>query len=567
MKNSIIKSVYLYVLALIVLSCEESTRYVTPQKEFVAQKAAVVAAHPEATEIGVAILRRGGNAVDAAIAVQFALAVCLPTAGNIGGGGFMVYRANDGSVYALDYREKAPSLAHESMYLDSLGNPIEKLSLEGHLAAGVPGTVDGMWKAYQQFSKLKNWAALVQPAIDLAERGFTVTEQQANDFRRLKEDFIRINEGETIFTSKEWKAGDKMKQPELAKTLKSIRDQGRDGFYTGEVAELIVNEMERGNGLITKKDLLDYNSVWRTPVKFDYKGLEVVSMPPPSSGGILLAQLLKMTEMAQLHRYGFHSVDAIHLMVEMERLSYADRADYLGDPDFYNVPINQLIADDYLAERFKMIRHGVVNKSQDVKAGKINFESEETTHYCVVDEEGNAVSMTTTLNGSYGSKLVVKGAGFLLNNEMDDFSIKPGVPNLYGLIGSEANKIEPGKRMLSSMTPTIVSKDGKLIMVVGTPGGSTIITSVFQVITALTEFGLTPYQAVQSPRFHHQWLPDLIFVEADGFKSETIDSLKNMGYSFQERSSIGRVELIYIDNHGKKIAVADKRGDDHASGY
>ena len=548
-------------------SCKQKTSILTPQKVCIAEKAAVVSAHPEATEIGVQILKAGGNAVDAAIAVQFALAVCLPTAGNIGGGGFMVYRQADGSVFTLDYREKAPSSAFADMYLDSIGKPIEKLSLEGHLAAGVPGTVDGMWQSFQKFSKLKNWKVLVQPAIDLAEHGYTVTAQQAEEFRKLKDDFIRINSGETVFTSQEWKEGDKMKQKDLANTLKHIRDNGRDGFYKGIVAQQIVAEMKKGKGIITLEDLDNYSSEWRDPIKFGYKGMEVISMAPPSSGGVLLCQLLKMTELAQLNNYDFHSPQAIQLMIEMERLAYADRSVYLGDPDFFNVPLNVLTDDAYITKRFALIKKGIANNSQEIVAGTLPSEKEETTHYSIIDQYGNAVSMTTTLNGGYGSKLVVTGAGFLLNNEMDDFSIKPGVPNLYGLVGSDANKIEPGKRMLSSMTPTIIAKDGQTLMVVGTPGGSTIITSVFQVITAITEFGLSPYEAVQAYRFHHQWLPDVIYTEANGFDASQRDSLQSMGYTIQDRAAIGRVELIYRAPDGRLIAVADRRGDDHASGY
>lgn len=530
-------------------------------------KAAVVSAHPEASRIGLEILKSGGNAIDAAIAVQFALAVCYPNAGNIGGGGFAVIRNANGGYRSLDFREMAPKGAFPDMYLDSERKVIDSLSTYGHLAAGIPGSVDGMTQLYENGSKLKNWKALVEPAVLLAKEGFHLTKMQADQLNEYKNDFKKHNTVANAFTTDEvWHEGDLFVQADLANTLMAIRDEGRNGFYAGDVATKIVAEMKRGNGIITEEDLRDYRSVWRDVISTDYRGYKIASMAPPSSGGIILLQILEILEHTDLDQYAFHSPEAIHLIVEAERRAYADRAKHLGDSDFYPVPQAFLLDSIYIASRAATINKEMASKSETIQAGIPN-ESEQTTHFCIVDEEGNAVSLTTTINTSYGSKTIVGGAGFILNNEMDDFSSKPGVPNYYGLVGSEANKIEPGKRMLSSMTPTIVEKDGKLSMVVGTPGGSTIITSVLQTILNKIVFDLPLKEAVHSPRFHHQWLPDSLYVEENSFSLELLNQLKAKGHAPASREAIGRVEAIWVGEDGKLESVADTRGDDAAVGY
>jgi len=528
----------------------------------------VVSAHPEASKVGVDILKKGGNAIDASIAVQFALAVVYPNAGNIGGGGFMVYRDANGKTDALDYREKAPLKAKEDMYWDKDGNAITDLSLYGQFAAGVPGTVDGMVKAHKKYGKL-NWKDLVQPAIDLAQNGFQLTKKQADEFTTKHEKFLKYNTKLNAFTSKAvWKEGDLFVQNDLANTLKLVQEKGRAGFYEGKTANLIVKEMKRGNGIISKKDLKQYNSVWRTPVSGDYKGLKVISMPPPSSGGIALVSLFQSVENYPLQKWGFQADSTIQVMVEAERRVYADRAEHLGDPDFYDVPQKQLLDRSYNVGRMNNFSFDKATLSSDIKAGELKGkESMETTHYVVVDKEGNAVSVTTTLNNSYGSLVVVDGAGFILNDEMDDFSVKPGTPNLYGLVGGKANAIQPSKRMLSSMTPSILEKDGKLFMVVGTPGGSTIITSVFQAILNVVDFEMTMQEAVAAPRFHHQWLPDQVDYEPTAISESVREKLKQKGYKLKERNPYGRVEGILVNPNGTYQAGADPRGDDKAIGY
>ncbi len=527
--------------------------------------AMVVTAHPLATAAGLDILRQGGNAVDAAITVQFVLAVCYPGAGNIGGGGFMVYRQANGETTTLDYREKAPAASTTDMYLDSLGNPIDTKSKMGHLAAGIPGSVDGMVQAYEKYSKLKDWKKLVEPAIKLARAGFQITEREASNLNEQQSNFVKYNNNKTAFHKENWKEGDILIQPELARTLELIRDQGRAGFYEGEVADLIIKEMKAGNGIMTKEDLTNYRSVWRAPITFFYRGHQIISMPPPSSGGIALFQLLKMIEPYDVGALNFQSAAAVHLMTEAERRVYADRAHFLGDPDFNKIPISSITDSTYMQNRMKDFNPRLASHSQDITYGIV--ESEETTHFSIVDAMGNAISITTTLNGGYGAFTVVSGAGFLLNNEMDDFSVKPGVSNMYGLVGAEANKIEPGKRMLSSMTPTIVTKGGKLKMVVGTPGGSTIITSVFQTIVNVIDFNMSIDDAVQSPRFHHQWLPDQISIEEDAIEIKERKILESIGHKFKVREPIGRVEAILIDSNNKLKGAADKRGDDDVKGY
>ena len=528
----------------------------------------VVSAHPEASKVGVEILKQGGNAIDASIAVQFALAVVYPNAGNIGGGGFLVYRDNKGNVDALDYREKAPLAAKEDMYWGKDGNAITDLSLYGQLAAGVPGTVDGMVKAHKKYGKL-SWKKLVQPAIDLAEKGFPITQMQANELTNKHNDFIKYNANKNALTSKSyWVKGDLLIQKDLANTLKLVQQKGRKGFYDGKVANLIVKEMNRGNGIITKEDLKQYQSVWRSPVTGNYKDFKIISMPPPSSGGIALISLFQSVEKYPLKQWGFQSEKTVQVMVEAERRVYADRAEHLGDPDFVKVPQTQLLNKEYNVNRMNNLSFDRASKSSEIKAGEmIGKESMETTHYSIVDKDGNAVSVTTTLNGSYGSLVVVDGAGFLLNNEMDDFSVKPGTPNLYGLVGGKANAIAPSKRMLSSMSPSILEKDGKLYMVVGTPGGSTIITSVFQTILNVLEFGMTMQEAVAAPRFHHQWLPDRVDVESNAIHKSVRDVLTKKGYELKERSAYGRVEGILVNTDVTYQAGADPRGDDKAEGY
>ncbi|MDM1354589.1 gamma-glutamyltransferase [Myroides marinus] len=528
----------------------------------------IVSAHPEASRVGVDILKKGGNAVDAAVAVELALAVVYPNAGNIGGGGFMVYRGHDGKIDALDYREKAPMQARENMYWGGDGEAITELSMKGALASGVPGTIDGMIKAHAKYGSLP-WEELVQPAIDLAEKGFNITEKQAGEFAKYHNDFVKYSTQGTALTAKEqWVKEELFIQPDLAETLKRVQKEGRKGFYEGKTAELIVGEMQRGNGMITLEDLKRYEAKWRTPITGEYKGLKVISMPPPSSGGIALISLFQSIEKYPLAKWGFQSEKAIQVMVEAERRVYADRAEHLGDSDFYKVPVAQLVNKAYNVGRMESMSFDKASKSSDIKAGELGgYESDETTHYCVVDKWGNAVSATTTLNNSYGSRTIVGGAGFLLNNEMDDFSVKPGTPNMYGLVGGKANAIEPEKRMLSSMSPTILEKNGKLYMVVGTPGGSTIITSVFQTILNVTEFGMNMHEAVAAPRFHHQWLPDHIDYEPTAISAGVRKALEEKGYILKERNPYGRVEGILVNKNGTYQAGADTRGDDVAKGY
>jgi gamma-glutamyltranspeptidase/glutathione hydrolase len=532
------------------------------------KKGAVVSAHPEATAVGVAILKKGGNAVDVTVAVKFALAVVYPNAGNIGGGGFLIYRSAKGEINSMDFREKAPALASKDMYLDVNGNPISEKSKEGHLAAGVPGTVAGMVELHKKYGKLK-WADLVEPAYQLATKGFKITKQQANELNRLKSKFQHFNPLGTVFVKNEgeWKEGDLLVQDELANTMRLIRDKGRAGFYEGEVADYIAAEMKRGGGLISKEDLKNYHAAWRTPIVGTYKGYKVITMPPTSSGGIALVQLLKSIENYPLAKWGHNADSTIQVMVEAERRVYADRAKHLGDPDFWKVPQEELLAPAYNVGRMANLNWNKATPSSEIQAGEFaRKESEETTHFSVVDKDGNAVSLTTTINTSYGNYVVVKGAGFFLNNEMDDFSVKPGTPNYFGLVGYEANAIAPNKRMLSSMTPTILEKDGKLAMVVGTPGGSTIITSVFQTIINVIDFGMDMQEAVNARKFHHQWLPDRVDLEPNALTPEVQQKLEAKGYTFYKRNSIGRVDAILVTKKGRYQTGADPRGDDTAGG-
>ena len=509
-------------------------------------------------------MKAGGNAMDAAIATQLALAVVYPGAGNLGGGGFTVARMGDGTNLTIDYREKAPGKAHRDMYLDAAGNAQLSLSQHGHLAAGVPGTVAGLFTCHK-YAKLP-FVTLIQPAIELAEKGFVLTDDEARSLNRSAESFAKHNTMMPAFVrSGGWKAGDTLIQKDLAGTLKRIRKKGQAGFYEGETARLIVEEMQRGRGIISAEDLKNYSAKERPPVVFDYKGYSIITMPLPSSGGVLLPQMMNMIAQQPVKKYGFHSVQAVQLMTEIERRAYADRAKYLGDVDFYKVPVQQLISEPYARERMKDYDPQKAGSSTATQAGMLP-ESEETTHFSVYDSAGNAVSVTTTLNGGYGSHTVVGRAGFLLNNEMDDFSVKPGVPNMYGAVGADANAIAAGKRMLSSMTPTIVLKNNKPYIITGTPGGTTITTSVFQTLVNLLEFDMSAEDAVNKPKFHHQWLPDEIAVEKD-FPQSVRDQLQQMGYKIVQRGSIGRTELIVVWPNGKIEAIADKRGEDHAAGF
>ena len=560
-----------FYLSLLFVSCYFSSIAQNTLKPLVeSTKGMVVSTHPVASAVGLEILKKGGNAIDAAVAVNFALAVCHPAAGNIGGGGFLVYRDAKGQNFALDYREKAPLKGHRDMYLDDNGSIIPGKSFVGIFSAGVPGTVAGMVEMHKKFGKLA-WGELVAPAIDLAKNGVLLTEKEARGLNRNKEEFKKENPGKTYLIKSDtvaWKAGEMLIQSDLAETLTRISTKKLKGFYSGKTADLLVAEMERQGGLISKKDLRKYRAVWRQPIIQGYKNFQVIGMPPPSSGGIALAQLMQMVEKYPLAQWGPNADSTIQVMVEAERRVYADRAKWLGDPDFVKVPVKELLDPSYVTNRMKSMSFDQATPSKEVAAGDFpGYESPETTHYSIVDEEGNAVSITTTLNNSYGSKVFVGGAGFLLNDEMDDFSAKAGVPNLYGLIGTKANEIQPQKRMLSSMTPTIITENNQLKMVVGTPGGSTIITSVFQVVLNVLEMKMNMQQAVEFPRFHHQWLPEQTRFEPKRFSADQLQRLKSKGYDFGTSPSIGLVEGILILPTGKRQGGADSRGDDTVSAY
>jgi gamma-glutamyltranspeptidase/glutathione hydrolase len=550
------------------LSCTQEEALPSELQGEIADHAMIVSAREEASKIGLEIIRSGGNAFDAMMATEMALAVSYPFAGNLGGGGFMVYRMTDGSTGSIDYREKAPAAASRDMYLDENGAVIPGLSTQGAMASGVPGTIAGIFEVQAKFGKL-TVAEIFKPVIDLAENGFVVSERQALRLTQLRETFIEVNGAKTFF-SKEVKGGDTLKIPVLAATLKRIALNGRDEFYKGETAKAIAAHLKSKGGIITEADLANYEAVWRDPIEFSYKDLKIISMAPPSSGGVTIAQIFGMIQPYLIGQYTFHSAEHIQLLVEAERRAYADRNFYLGDPDFVSIPVAELMAVDYLKSRMEGFSFEKATKSADIAAGEIAFaESMETTHYSIVDADGNAVSVTTTLNGAYGSKLYIDELGFFMNNEMDDFSSKAGVPNMFGLIGAEANSITAGKRMLSSMTPTIVEKDGELWMVVGTPGGSTIITSVVQTILNVYEFNMGMQEAVDAPRFHHQWLPDLVSFEPDSFDSLLIANLKSKGYQILENNNpiIGKVDAILVLPSGKLEGGADPRGDDKAVGY
>ena len=548
------RKLLLTILIVCLCSCEDNSKKIS---------AAVVSARIEASSIGVDIMKKGGNAFDAMVATDLALSVCYPNAGNIGGGGFLVYRTKTGEVGSLDFREKAPSKANEKMFINPEGFVTKKKSTIGGLSVGVPGTVAGLFEVHSKLCSLP-FEDLIQPAIDLARNGFIVTEKQANSLNKHQEDFISLN-GQETFYGRRFSNGDTIININMAKTLEKIKLIGKDGFYKGTVADKIIESIESSGGIMTLEDLKNYKAIWRKPLSFRYKNLTIHSMVLPSSGGICLAQMLSMIEPYDIAQYSPNSTKAIQLMVESERRSFADRSKFLGDPDFNEIPVDILLSKDYLKKRMSSFNFNSATPSKDLNPGTISWkESDQTTHYSIIDINGNAVSVTTTLNGNYGSKLFVEEGGFFLNNEMDDFSIKPGEPNMYGLVGGVVNKIAPNKRMLSSMTPTIVEENGELALVLGSPGGSSIITSVYQVILNVFEFDMDIKQAIDKPRFHHQWVPEYIDLEPNTFSKKTVEELRGKKYYIDRNRDgfIGRVDAIRVTKGGSIIPAPDQRGDD-----
>jgi gamma-glutamyltranspeptidase/glutathione hydrolase len=531
----------------------------------------VATSSPIATDIGLNILKDGGNAIDAAVAIGFVLAVCRPEAGNIGGGGFaLVFFGENNEVAALDFREKAPDKARADMYLDENGNVVANSSLIGARAAGVPGTVAGLFELWKRFGTWE-WRRLLEPAIKLADTGFIIDEYLAKSLDKHNASLNIFPETKAVFAGNgnPFKSGDRFVQKDLASTLLRIANDSTDGFYSGQTADLIVQTMQRHGGLIDYSDLAAYRPAWRTPVRFYFDSLEVFCMPLPSSGGVVLGQILKLLEPYNFYKYNPDSPEYIHLFAEACRLAYADRASYLGDPDFIPNPTKALMDPSYIASRRKLINTEHAGSSQTLTGGipGDNGGSESTTHFSIVDKMGNAVSLTYTINTRFGSRLVVGGAGFLLNNEMDDFSVKPSAPNYYGLVGGKANEIAPGKRMLSSMSPTIVMKEGSPFLVLGSPGGSKIITAVAQAIINFTRFGLNLKQTVKQPRFHHQWLPDTLYLEMGGFDINIIQDLISRGHNIKERNPYSDLQIIHIKNKKLMSGASDPRGNGIAKGY
>ncbi|MDW3211079.1 MAG: gamma-glutamyltransferase [Reichenbachiella sp.] len=551
-----------------------TTHCTTPQTEqrkqgLLSQNGMVVSAHTLASEAGKEILQSGGNAFDAAVVTHFVLAVVYPQAGNIGGGGFAVFRFSNGDTGSLDFREKAPLAASTNMYLDENGEVIQGKSLTGHLAVGVPGSVDGLYNLHSKYGQLP-WSTLIQPAIDLAKNGHAINETLAQELNRFKNKFLEVNQRETVYTKvNNWQKGDTLINADLAKTLSTIQTQGSEGFYSGWVAEALSKESKKGNGLITLEDLKKYKSKWRQPLVGTYKNRKIITMAPPSAGGVTLLQMLQGSEQFDFKKSGHNSTATIHQMIEIERRGYADRATYLGDPDYVEIPLDKLLSSDYNKEKFSDIDLTKATPSEHIKEGQVEvIESMETTHFSILDSEGNAVAITTTLNSYFGSKVVIEGAGFFLNNEMNDFSMKSGVPNQFGLISTTVNSIEPEKRMLSSMTPTIVENNDRIEMILGTPGGSTIITSVYQTILNMIDHNMTMQEAVDAPKFHSQWLPDKVYFEEGKFDQTVLDSLQQMGHSIQLRESLGKLECIYVYEDGTIEGAPDiTRNESAAAGF